>query len=110
MQTAMDITALEETAQDEPHFLSAGQVAARLDVTPQTVYRWAKVGLLPAHRLGPRTLRFEEQDLEALLVPSMPPTKQAAPPTRTAAASVPESPDFIGALAEAIIKKLRELS
>jgi len=93
-------------------FLSASEVASRLDVTPQTVYRWAKVGILPARRLGPRTLRFEEQDLDALMVPPMEAASEQTPePLREVASqnvvTQNHQGDLLDALADRIIAKLK---
>jgi excisionase family DNA binding protein len=38
-------------------------VAAKYDVSLATVYRWVRLGRLPALRLGPRVLRFSEIEL-----------------------------------------------
>ena len=48
--------------------LTVGQVAARLNVHPNTVRRWTQQGLLSAYRLGPRgDRRFHRSDVERLL-------------------------------------------
>lgn len=44
-------------------------VAARFDVTPRTVSRWIKTGVLPAVRVGPRLVRIRPEDVEALCRP-----------------------------------------
>lgn len=43
--------------------LRARDVAALLDVSEQTVYRWAKAGTLPAHRIGDQ-YRFNRVELQ----------------------------------------------
>jgi excisionase family DNA binding protein len=43
--------------------LTPKDVAARYGVCTATVYRWVRVGRLPALRLGPRVLRFSEIEL-----------------------------------------------
>jgi len=45
--------------------LTTKEVADRFRVTTETVRDWVKLGKLPAQRLGWRTLRFTEEDLEA---------------------------------------------
>jgi excisionase family DNA binding protein len=44
--------------------LTAKEVAARFRVRTWTVYQWARTGRLPCIRLGKRSLRFLESDLE----------------------------------------------
>lgn len=48
-----------------PAYLTAEDVATLFQVGKPTVYRWVDQGLLPAHRVGPRLLRFAPQDLES---------------------------------------------
>jgi excisionase family DNA binding protein len=44
--------------------------AARLlQVSPSTVWRWIAAGRLPARRLGPKTIRIAQEDLDALQQP-----------------------------------------
>lgn len=47
--------------------LTAAEVADMLSVDPATVYRWAESGHLPAYRLGPGTLRFDPDAVDAWL-------------------------------------------
>lgn len=53
---------------DEP-LLSTIEVARRFQVTPSTVSRWAKRGLLASIRTPGGTLRFRPADVEAFLAP-----------------------------------------
>ena len=49
--------------------LTVGQAAARLNVHPNTVRRWARRGMLNEYRVGPRgDRRFHRSDVEGLLV------------------------------------------
>jgi len=52
---------------DSPRMLTSRDVARRMAVTPATVRRWAREGLVPSHRIaGPRApFRFDEHELEA---------------------------------------------
>jgi excisionase family DNA binding protein len=47
-------------------FLTVPQVAAELQVTPQTIRNWIDQGTLPAVRIG-RAFRVKRSDLDALL-------------------------------------------
>lgn len=44
--------------------MTAGELAERLRVTPETVRSWARCGRIPAVRLSPKVIRF---DLHAVL-------------------------------------------
>jgi len=46
--------------------VTAEEVAALLKVSPKSIYRWAKEGLLPAFREG-RLVRFRESDVETFV-------------------------------------------
>lgn len=109
MQTTLGMLEPDEEGSngESRRFLSASEVASRLDVTPQTVYRWAKVGILPARRLGPRTLRFEEQDLDALMVPPMEAASEPTPEPLREVVSQNQQGDLLDALADRIIAKLK---
>jgi excisionase family DNA binding protein len=50
--------------------LTAPQVAVRLNVSEQTVRRWAASGRLPAARLPGGRLRFAPADVDKLLEPA----------------------------------------
>lgn len=46
----------------EPHrteIVDAGQLADVLNVTPETVRKWARQGLIPYLQITPRVMRFE---------------------------------------------------
>lgn len=47
-------------------YLTKGEVAKRLGVRPRTVGQWAKLGKLPAYRIGPY-LRFKWAEIESHL-------------------------------------------
>ncbi|HEY5184938.1 MAG TPA: helix-turn-helix domain-containing protein [Actinomycetes bacterium] len=47
-------------------FASLAEAADQARVSPRTVRRWVAAGLLPAYRLGPRVLRVDLDDLDAL--------------------------------------------
>ena len=53
---------------EKPIVLTANQVAQRLGVHVMTVYKWAKIGVLPTIKLGRgNRLRFRERDIESWL-------------------------------------------
>lgn len=47
--------------------LTTDQVAAVLQVTPRTVRRWARDGVLPRIRIGGRITRYSANDLDSLI-------------------------------------------
>lgn len=49
-----------------PDLLTADEVAQALRVKTSSVYRWAKVGVLPEVRIG-GVVRFRREDVETLL-------------------------------------------
>jgi excisionase family DNA binding protein len=58
-----------------PHsaWMTAREAAAYLKVAPRTLVRWARNGLIPAHRLSGMTRvtwRFRRAELDAMLCPS----------------------------------------
>lgn len=50
--------------------LSVAESAQRLGCQPATIYRYIDAGTLPAYRVGPRTLRVDPADLDALIRPT----------------------------------------
>lgn len=57
--------------------LTADQVAARFQVSPKTVYNWARTGRIPAIRPSPGCVRFDPEAVEAF-------ASAASAPQRTA--------------------------
>ena len=56
------------TRQQRSELLTVGQVAALLNVHPNTVRRWAEQGVVYAYRIGTRRdRRFRRFDVESLL-------------------------------------------
>lgn len=47
--------------------VSARQVAEQLGVDPKTVRRWAAAGRLSLVRLGPRSIRFHQSEVDELI-------------------------------------------
>ena len=44
--------------------MTTAEVAALLNVSTETVRRWARTGYLPSHRLGPKTIRYDRVEIE----------------------------------------------
>lgn len=53
--------------------LTPGDVAARLQVEPETVVSWIRRGLLPGYRLPRGDYRIAESDLARVLRPTIDP-------------------------------------
>ena len=53
--------------------LRVREVAARLNVSEKTVYKWLRAGLIPARRIG-KTWIITEESVQAVLSPKMTPT------------------------------------
>jgi len=52
-------------AEPEAEYMSVQAVAEKLGVTPATIYRWARTGVIPpGKQWGPRTRRWRASDLE----------------------------------------------
>ena len=48
--------------------LTSTEVAAMLNVSPDTVFRWKREGRLPkALKLGPRATRWRQSDIQAFI-------------------------------------------
>jgi excisionase family DNA binding protein len=54
----------------EERLLTVNQVAERLQVHQMSVRRWIKGGRLPGVRVGTRTIRVREEDLDAFKRPA----------------------------------------
>ena len=52
-----------------PRWIDQRQAAEYLGITDRTLRRMIAAGKLPAYRLGPRLLRIDVNDLDALLRP-----------------------------------------
>jgi excisionase family DNA binding protein len=76
-------------------FCSVTQAAARLQVSPSTIWRWIAQGRLPAYRVGPKTIRIRTQDLAAVIRPARAQGKQ----TPRAALHVETAPSRLSAAA-----------
>ncbi len=50
---------------DREPFLSAGEIAAFLGVTPETAREWARTGVIPGHQPGGRVWLFKASEVDA---------------------------------------------
>jgi len=49
------------------HYESVGEAADRVGVSTKTVRRWIASGQLAGYRMGPRLLRVDPDDVDAML-------------------------------------------
>ncbi len=61
----------------ETRYLTVADAAARLRVSRPTVWRWIDSGRLPAFRVGARSIRIREEDIERVVEPVAPPQSSA---------------------------------
>jgi len=62
--------------------LRVREVAARLNVSEKTVYKWLRAGLIPARRIG-KTWIITEESVQAVLSPKITPATIATPASVT---------------------------
>ncbi len=55
---------MDEKLPQASRLFTLDQVAARLGMSAQTVWRWVARGRLPAVRLGARSVRIRQEDLD----------------------------------------------
>lgn len=48
-------------------YMKPKEVAAEMEVSPATVVRWVREGLIPARRFGPRIIKIERTDVERMM-------------------------------------------
>src|SRR5947209_3458825 len=73
MDTLIDVPRSESSplaaaAAGERRYYSISQAAALLGVSRVSIWRWVRDGRLPVARLGHRTARIKQEDLDALLL------------------------------------------
>ena len=69
---------------------SVPEAARQLRVSRATIWRWIRTGRLPASRVGPRTTRIRQADLERLLAPVGLLGRRYAPELEALAEHVPD--------------------
>lgn len=47
--------------------LSAKELSERLEINLFTCYSWARSGIIPSVKLGPKLIRFKESDIEKFI-------------------------------------------
>jgi len=57
------------TAAPELDLVTVAEAARLLRVSPVTIHRWIKRGLLPSCHVGPRAVRIRRADLENMIRP-----------------------------------------
>lgn len=48
-------------------YMTPREVADEMEVSPATVVRWVRDGVIPAKRFGPRIIKIERADVEKLM-------------------------------------------
>ncbi len=59
-------------AAPEKDYYTVAEAAAKLDVSPSTIWRWIATNRLPAYRVGARNIRINKDDLLKVVVPARP--------------------------------------
>jgi excisionase family DNA binding protein len=47
--------------------VTTGELARRLGVTPPTIRKWTRLGLIPVLRISPKVMRFDPTDVTRVL-------------------------------------------
>ena len=66
------------TAAPELDLVTVAEAARLLRVSPVTIHRWIKRGLLPSCHVGPRAVRIRRSDLENMIRPDERDSERAA--------------------------------
>lgn len=62
----MLVAMTSSTSLSGPQWLSTGEAARRLGITPRTLYRFIDEGQLPAYRFG-RVIRLKEAEVDGFI-------------------------------------------
>lgn len=57
------------TARTSRRLVGINQASEYADVNPKTIRRWVSAGHVPAYRVGPRLLKIDLNELDAMLRP-----------------------------------------
>jgi excisionase family DNA binding protein len=55
---------------ETPTFITAREAGQLLRVAPRTIRRWSEQGRLTSYRLGPRSMRFDAEEITTLIADS----------------------------------------
>jgi excisionase family DNA binding protein len=58
---------LIDAAREKQVLITAEEAAARVGVSRMTIYRWAEEGRIRSARVGPRLIRINAADIDAIL-------------------------------------------
>jgi len=58
---------MQQEAKDQSRLLTIGEAARRLGIAPRTLTGWITTGRGQAVRLGPRTTRIRESEVQRLI-------------------------------------------
>ena len=61
---------MQQMSTHETRYLTVAEAAARLRVSRPTVWRWIDSGRLPAYRIGARSIRIREEDIDKVVEPT----------------------------------------
>lgn len=58
--------------QQQRRWASKAEAAQHVSVNPETIERWREQGLITAYRAGPRLIRYDLNEIDAMLTPTSP--------------------------------------
>ena len=84
MRSSALLTQVSGAQNSSPQLLTAQELARGLKLHPQTLYRLARRGVLPAIRIGKKSLRFDPAQVRIALQAQTTPLALVAPPPSAA--------------------------
>ena len=88
MRSSVVLRQVLEATNSSPQLLTAQELARVLKLNPQTLYRLARRGVIPAIRIGKKSLRFDPAQVRTVLQAQTTPLTLVAPPTSAASRAV----------------------
>jgi len=58
------------TTESPPRWATKSQAAEHVHVHPDTIDQWVKLGLITAYRCGPKLIRYDLNQIDAMLTPA----------------------------------------